>query len=73
MFIKHIRSITATRMRYLGKSIRKTRKHRIRNVLTRKDLEQLPVKKIIERKGLRWFGHAVRMSEQRKPKHILRV
>ena len=44
-------------MRYLMKSVK--RSDRIRNAQIRKELGQEPITNAVERKELRWFGHAV--------------
>ena len=52
MLDKHISRITAAWMRYLRKSVGKTRRDRIRNAQIRKHLGPEPITNI-EKKGLR--------------------
>ena len=48
----HISRITATKMRYLSKSVGKKRREILRNAQIRNELGQLPITNIILRKGL---------------------
>ena len=63
--------ITAAEKRYLRKSVKKTKRDRIRNAQIRKDLRLETIINMIERKGLRWLGNFVRLSDDRKHTHIL--
>ena len=69
MLDKHKSRLTASEMKYLRKVSGKTRRDRVRNVTIRNELE-LPVVEQIERKQLKWYGHLVRMGEERKVKEV---
>jgi hypothetical protein len=56
---------------YLGKVVGKTRRDRIRNTKIRNKLKQGSVEVLTEKRTLRWYGHAVRMGSERKPKLVL--
>ncbi|KAJ4442746.1 hypothetical protein ANN_04337 [Periplaneta americana] len=43
---------------------------RVRNINIRNELQQAPVVEQIERKQLNWFGHLVRMVDERKVKEV---
>ena len=49
-----------------------TRRDRMRNTRIREDLHVTPLLEEIERYKLRWFGHVMRMDDQRKPKKYLK-
>jgi hypothetical protein len=46
----------------------KTRKDQIRNTKIRNQLKQESVEVLMEKTTLRWYGHAVMMESERKPK-----
>lgn len=68
---KHKSRITAAEMRYLRRIVGRTRRDRVRNVTTREELETEPLVETIQRKQLRWYGHVVRMREERLPRKIM--
>jgi hypothetical protein len=49
----------------------KTRRDRIRNERIREDLGQEGKENILVKRQLKWYGHVVRMGEDRKPKQFL--
>jgi hypothetical protein len=63
--------ITAAKMEFLRRSLGKTRRDRCRNATVREQLKQESLIDGIERRKLRWYGHLVRMEEDRKPRYIL--
>jgi hypothetical protein len=58
-------------MKFLRRSLGKTRRDRCRNATVREQLKQESLIDGIERRKLRWYGHLVRMAEDRKPRQIL--
>ena len=58
-------------MKYLRKVIGKTRRDQIRNTTIRNQLKQESVEVLMEKRTLRWYGHAVRMDLERRPKLVL--
>ena len=67
---KHKKSIQASEMKFLRRAIGKTKKDRVRNTKIRKDVDQTPLNDILEQKQLKWYGHLVRMDENRIVKKI---
>lgn len=63
--------VVAAEMKYLRRSIGKTRRDRLRNEVVRAEVGVKPVWEQIEKKQLKWFGHVVRMDRRRKPKQVL--
>jgi hypothetical protein len=61
----------ATEMKYLRKVIGKTRRDQIRNTTIRNQVKQESVEVLMETRTLRWYGHAVRMDLERRPKLVL--
>jgi RPA family protein len=57
----------ASEMKYLRKVIGKTRRYQMRNTRIRNELKQESVEGLMEKRTLRWYGHAVRMDLERKP------
>jgi hypothetical protein len=62
--------ITAAEMKFL-RSLGRKRRDRCRNATVREQLKQKSLIGGIERRKLRWYGHLVRMAEERKPRQIL--
>jgi hypothetical protein len=58
-------------MKYLRKVAGKTRRDQIRNTTIRNQQKQESVEVLMEKKTLRWYGHAVRMDFERRPKLVL--
>jgi hypothetical protein len=68
---KHKNRTPASEMKYLRKEIGKTRRDQIMNTTIRNQLKQESVKVLMEKRTLRWYGHAVRMDLERKSKLVL--
>jgi hypothetical protein len=51
--------------------IGKTRSDQIRNTTIRNQLKQDSVKLLMEKRTLRWYGHAVKMDLEGRPKLVL--
>jgi hypothetical protein len=68
---KHKNRMQASEMKYLRKMIRKTRRDQIRNTTIRNQLKQESVEVLMEKRTLRWYGHAVRMDLERRPKLVV--
>jgi hypothetical protein len=58
-------------IKYLRKVAGKTRRDQIRNTKIKNQLEQESIEGLMEKRKLRWYGHAVRMEWERKPKLVL--
>jgi hypothetical protein len=58
-------------MKYLRKVTEKTRMDQIRNTTIRNQLKQESVEVLMEKRTLRWYGHAVRMGLERRPILVL--
>jgi hypothetical protein len=58
-------------MKFLRRSLGKTRRDRCRNATVREQLKEESLIDGIERRKLRWCGHLVRMAEDRKQRQIL--
>jgi hypothetical protein len=65
---KHKNRMQASEMKYLRKVTGKTRRDQIRNTTIRNQLKQESVEVLMEKRTLRWCGHAVRMDLERRPK-----
>jgi hypothetical protein len=65
---KNENRIGAAEMKLLRRSLGKTRRDRCRNATVREQLKQESLTDGIERRKLRWYGHLVRMAEDRKPR-----
>jgi hypothetical protein len=68
---KHKNRMQTSEMKYLRKVIGKTRREQIRNTKIRNQLKQESVEVLMEKRTLRWYGHAVRMETERRPKLVL--
>lgn len=62
--------IQALEMKYLRAAKGVTRRDRIRNQTIREDLNVEPIIESIEKQKLKWFGHMMRMGEERQTKKI---
>jgi hypothetical protein len=68
---KHKNRMQTSEMKYLRKVVGKIRRDQIRNTKIRNQLKQESVEVLMEKRILRWYGHAVRMESERKPKLVL--
>jgi hypothetical protein len=68
---KHKNRMQASKMKYFRKVIGKTRRDQKRNIKIRNQLKQGSVEVLMEKRTLRWYGHAVRMDLERKTKLVL--
>ena len=68
---KHKNRMQTSEMKYLRKVAGKTRRDQIRNTKIRNQLKQESVEVLMEKRTLRWYGHAVRMEWERRPKLVL--
>ena len=64
-------SLQAAEMRVLRTIVGVTRRDRIRNATIREKLRDIPLLEEVERMKLRWYGHIMRMDEERKQKMYL--
>ena len=65
------RRLTAIEMDYLRRSTRRSRIERIRNEEIRKEMSaKETVVERVEKRSLKWFGHMLRMDDERWPKRI---
>jgi hypothetical protein len=55
---------------YLRKFRRKTRRATVRKSQIRGILNQEPVSKMVHKRELRWFGHLIRIDNNRKPRKV---
>jgi hypothetical protein len=68
---KHENRIIATEMKFLRRTVGKTRWDKWRNNRIREILNQEPVLNYIERRSIKWYGHVLRMQNCRKPKQTM--
>jgi hypothetical protein len=61
----------ASEMKFLRKVIGKTIRNQIRKTTIRNQLKQESIEVLMEKRRLRWHGHAVRMDLERRPKLVL--
>ena len=57
--------MVAAEMKFLRRTINKTRKDRIRNTQVREETGRRSVTEYIEEKQLKWYGHVKRMGMER--------
>jgi hypothetical protein len=67
---KEISRIKAAEMKCVRRIAGKTRRDRIRNERIREDLGQEGIENKLIKRQLKWYGHVVRMGEDRKPKQF---
>jgi hypothetical protein len=68
---KHKNRMQTSEMKYFRKVTGKTRRDQIMNTAIRNQLKQESVEVLMEKRTLRWCGHAVRMDLERRPKLVL--
>ena len=68
---KHENRMQTSEMKYLRKVLKKTRRDQMRNTKIRNKLKQESVEVLRKKRTLRWYGHAVRIESERKPKLVL--
>jgi hypothetical protein len=72
MDTKHKNKLLATEMDFWRRSVRKSRKEKVRNVTIREIMEvRKNILEVTEEKRLRWFGHVKRMPGNRLSLKIL--
>ena len=63
--------MTAVEMRYLRRTVGKTRRDRVRNEQIREEVKQeKSLSDTVEERQLKWFGHVQRMDEGRKLRQV---
>jgi hypothetical protein len=60
-------------MKFLRRTVDKTRRDKWRNNRIRETLNQEPVLNYIERRSIKRYGHVVRMHDYRKPEQAIEV
>jgi hypothetical protein len=68
---KEISRINAAEMKCFRRIARKTRRDCVRNERIREDLGQEGIENRLVKIQLKWYGHVVRIREERKPKQFL--
>jgi hypothetical protein len=68
---KRVSRITATEMRCYRKIVGKTKRDQVRSERFREQARQESVRRVLEERQLRWFGHVYRMERERKPKQFM--
>ena len=69
---KHKNRMQASEMKYLRKVNGKSIRDQIRNTTIRNQLKQESAEVLMEKRTLRWYGHAV-MDLERRPKLVLKA
>jgi hypothetical protein len=62
---KHVSRITATEMRCYRKIVGKAKRDRVRSERIREQAGQESVRRVLEERQLKWFGHIYRMERER--------
>ena len=71
---KHRSKLTGAEMKYLRRTVGKTRRDRVRNERIREEVNlRKSLIEVIEDRQLKWYGHTYRMPEERKPKQIMEM
>ncbi|KAJ4441353.1 hypothetical protein ANN_11208 [Periplaneta americana] len=71
---KHRSKLTAVEMKYLRRTVGKTRRDRIRNDRIRAEVKlRKALTEVINERQLKWFGHVYRMGEERKVKQVMEM
>ena len=65
--------IQAMEMKFMRGILEKTRRDKIRNTVISEDLKIQEIKRDIENIRLQWYGHVMRMPEDRIPKRMLQT
>jgi hypothetical protein len=68
---KHWSKVTAAEMRYLRRTVGKTRRDRWRNERVREEVGRRALCEDIKERQLKWFGHVIRMPESRVVKEVV--
>jgi hypothetical protein len=68
---KEISRINAAEMKCFRRIAGKTRRGRIHNERIREDLGQEGTENRLVKRQLKWYGHMVRMGQERKPKQFV--
>jgi hypothetical protein len=68
---KEISRINVAEMKCFRRIAGKTRRHRNHNERIREDLRHEGTENRLVKRQLKWYGHVVRMGEERKPKQFL--
>jgi hypothetical protein len=58
-------------MRCYRRIVGKTKRDRVRSERIGEQVRQESVRRVLEERQLRWFGHVYRMERQRKPKQFM--
>lgn len=67
---KHKSKMTAAEMKYLRRVVGRTKRDRVRNTTTREELHLEPLVDTLQKRQLKWYGHVVRMGEERIPRKV---
>jgi hypothetical protein len=61
---KHVSRITTTEIRCYRKIVGKTKRDRVRSERIREQVGQESVRRVLEERQLKWFGHVYRMERE---------